>query len=130
MMIDIRPLVIVHILANSHPLLENIFHLLNYTIENHSVDTSFCNQGSSWSQNPKFLLGKSNVIQAFSQINYKNIEFHNDQICTVKVNPCNLMPKKCGHDKLILLRKSHWYMFLDKNLILIELSGLIAPPRY
>ena len=49
------------------------------------------------------------VIQAFSKMNYKNIEFHNnqsdaldekikephhkDQTCTVKVNPCNLMPK-------------------------------------
>ena len=38
------------------------------------------------------------------------------------------MPKRCEHDKLILIQKSHWFMFLDKNLILIELSGLIAPP--
>jgi len=60
-------------------------------------------------------------------MNYKNIKFHNnqsdaldakikepqhiDQICTVKVNPCNLMPKQCEHDKLILTWKSHWNMF-------------------
>ena len=51
-------------------------------------------------------------------MNFKNIEFHNnqsdaldakikephhkDQTCTVKVNPCNLMPKQCEHDKLFL----------------------------
>ena len=60
-------------------------------------------------------------------MNYKNIKFHNeqsdaldakikethhkDQICMIKVNPCNLMPKQCEHDKLILIQKSHWYMF-------------------
>ena len=60
-------------------------------------------------------------------MNYKNIKFHNnqsdaldakikephhkDQICTVKVNPCNLMPKQCENEKLILIRKSLWYMF-------------------
>ena len=53
---------------------------------------------------------------------------HKDQIYIVKVDPCNLKPKRCGHDKVIPIRKSHWYMFLDKNLFSLELSGLMAPP--
>lgn len=70
-------------------------------------------------------------------INYKYIRFRNDQNdtldamikppyqkkssqfqdFTVKVHYCKLKPKSCDYDQLILIRRSHLFMFLDENLI-------------
>ena len=70
---DIQPIVIIHIPANSHPLSENDFHLPSYTIENHFVDTLFCIQGSSRGQNPWFPLGKS---KCHSSLFYNQLQKH------------------------------------------------------